>query len=102
MIELGCRTWENLTTLEQRRVEVSGAGKLWADLLSARSTAVRLLFMFYERDRWHADSRAGSELLRGCSRRARTTSLWITSTTRFAAMLAGIPIRFNESTPSKL
>ena len=51
--------------LEHRRREVLGARLLWEDLHVAKSSPIRLLHMFYERDGWSPDSRAGTRYLRG-------------------------------------
>ena len=51
--------------LKHRRREVLGARLLWDDLHVAKSSPIRLLLMFYERDCWSPDSRAGTRYLRG-------------------------------------
>ena len=57
--------WENLMALEQECHNDNKAMKLWEDITFALSPAIRLLFLFFERDAWSVQSLAGRKYLRG-------------------------------------
>lgn len=57
--------WRNLLELEKHRFAVTSARRLWNDILYARQMAIRMMYIFYERDSFSHESRAGSMHLRG-------------------------------------
>ena len=54
-----------MVVLEQKCLQSLDAKRLRDDLLVVRSTPIRLLHMFYERDGFDSSSRSGQRLLRG-------------------------------------
>ncbi|CAE8673040.1 unnamed protein product, partial [Polarella glacialis] len=57
--------WRRVIMLEQRLHDLPAARLLWADLDCMKSQPIRLLFAFFERDKWRIESLAGRKLLAG-------------------------------------
>ena len=59
------RNWGRVVHVEQRCREVEGAADLCNDLSVTHNNPIRLLHMFFERDRYDPSSHSGLHLLRG-------------------------------------
>lgn len=57
--------WADLVDLEQQALRCPEANDLLRDIHFAAWAPIRLLFMFFERDKWRSDSLAGRKLLFG-------------------------------------
>ncbi len=57
--------WEKITRLEQRRLTLAAADRLWADIQFLTNTPIRLLHVVFEAALYRTECRLGKHLLRG-------------------------------------